>query len=97
MRRDSEFVNWFFRSYGAAGAKPRDVRAENPETTELSSQFGGFWVLMSRCSASAPYCSWMYNGTGHRRRIDSRLVGGLSLRDLENCFQPANCTGSFLM
>ena len=43
------------------------------------------------------YCTWMYSGAGHRRKIASRVVGGLSFFAFVNCFQPVNWTGSRLM
>lgn len=55
-------------------------------------------VALERRGGHPPgYWYWMYSGTGQSRRISCLLVGGESLRALVNCFQPANCTGSFLM
>ena len=48
----------------------------------------------ARFMEQSAYWTWMYSGTGQSRRMSPRGVGGLSFRNLVNCFQPVNCTGS---
>src|SRR5688500_15113578 len=94
---------------GLISARDRKANAENAEDAEDAENAEGSTATAStgisaqrslrRTSIESSFRQWiwMYTGTGQRRRISSRGVGGLSFLVFVNCFHPVNCTGSALM
>ena len=95
MTRRGGAVNGFFRSSGqwavGSGQKKRGHGVSIATAPFLCS------LPTAHRPPPTAYCICTYIGTGQSRRIDSRLVIGLSFFGFVNCFQPTYCTGSFLM